>query len=164
VLLWCTCSLVVTGTDRMADLIKSSYRSYFSAFFLSEHIYLVVRLLVRTAISKLDSAAMRKERSERFMVRRKYLEESGLGHAVQPLASPPNSPLKTESGEQAFASITRQSLEDDARNQTLSTTKTAETVRERFWLRQRSWADSEKFGLNMIDLMDLGTNKSKKAQ
>ncbi|OCT51270.1 plasma membrane stress response protein [Cladophialophora carrionii] len=132
--------------------------------FLSEHIFLVVRVLVRTAISKLDSAAMRKERSERFMVRRKYLEDAGLGHAVKPIASPPNSPLKTESGEQAFASITRQSLEEDARNQSTSTSGGVEGATERFWLRQRSWAESERVGLGMIELMDLGTEKAKKAQ
>ncbi|KIW95709.1 uncharacterized protein Z519_04294 [Cladophialophora bantiana CBS 173.52] len=132
--------------------------------FVSEHTFLLVRLLVRTAISKLDSAAMRKERSERFMVRRKYLEEAGLGHAVRPLASPPNSPLMTESGEHAFASITKQSLEEDERNQTVSTSNSAESATERFWMRQRNWAECERVGLTMIDLMDLGTHKGKKVQ
>ena len=132
--------------------------------FLSEHIFLVVRVLVRTAISKLDSAAMRKERSERFMVRRKYLEDAGLGHAVQPLTSPPNSPLRNESGAHAFASITRQSLEDDARDQTASTTTTADSAQERFWLRQRTWVESEKVGLAILERMDLGTSKGKKVQ
>ncbi len=132
--------------------------------FFSEHIFLIVRVLVRTAISKLDSSAMRKERSERFMVRRKYLEDAGLGHTIKPLASPPNSPLKTESGQQAFPSITRQSLEDDARNQSISTSSAGESVTERFWLRQRGWADNERVGLGLIDLMDLGNKKGKKLQ
>ena len=132
--------------------------------FFSEHIFLVVRVLVRTAISKLDSAAMRKERSERFMVRRKYLEDAGLGEALKPIVSAPNSPLKTESGEQAFMNLTRQSLEDDARNQSVSTSSASGSATDRFWLRQRSWAENEKVGMGMIELMDLGTSKAKKAQ
>lgn len=131
---------------------------------LSEHIFLVVRLLVRSAISKLDSAAMRKERSERFMVRRKYLEDAGLTDAIKPLASPPNSPLKTESGANAFGEITRQSLEDDARNQTISTSSMDGSASQKFWMRQRSWAEVEKVGLGMIELMDLGPGAAKKAQ
>jgi len=128
--------------------------------FLSEHIFLVVRVLVRTAISKLDSAAMRKERSERFMVRKKYLEEAGLADAIKPLASAPNSPLYNDSGEQAFANISRQTLEEDARRDSLA----GSTPADRFWHRQRSWAEAEKVGLGMIDLMDLGSGKDKKKQ
>jgi anoctamin-10 len=132
--------------------------------FLSEHIFLVVRMAVREAISKLDSSTMRKERSERFMVRKRFLEDAGLGQAIKPLTQPPNSPLKDESGQQAFSSISRQSLEDDARNQSVSTSSTTGSATDRFWLRQRSWAETEKIGLGMIDLMDLSSKKSKKAQ
>lgn len=133
--------------------------------FLSEHIFLVVRLLVRSAISKLDSAAMRKERSERFMVRRKYLEEAGLADALKPLVSPPNSPLRTETGAQAFEEITRQSLEDDARLQSVSTSSVTHSAGDRFWMRQRNWSETEKVGLSMIELMDLGDGAAaKKAQ
>ena len=38
--------------------------------FFSEHIYLAVRLGVKTALSKIDSPGMQKERAERFLVRR----------------------------------------------------------------------------------------------
>jgi hypothetical protein len=118
---------------------------------LSEHVFLVVRLLVRTAVGKLDSPAMRKERSERFMVRKKFLEEAGLADALKPVVSPPNSPLVNEAGEKAFASITRESLEEDARRDSLHDSR----PEDRFWHHQRSWAETEKVGLGMIDLMDL---------
>lgn len=42
----------------------------------SEHIYFVAQLVVRTALSKLDSPGLIKERQERFLVRRRYLQES----------------------------------------------------------------------------------------
>lgn len=127
--------------------------------FLSEHIFLVVRVLVRTAISKLDSAAQRKERSERFMVRKKYLEDAGLADAIKPLASStPNSPLLDKDGGQAFSSITRESLEEDARQESLQDSDPS----DRFWRRQRNGRESEQVGLGLIDLMDLGSQDKKK--
>ena len=42
----------------------------------SEHIYFVAQLVVRTTLSKLDSPGLIKERQERFLVRRRYLQES----------------------------------------------------------------------------------------
>ncbi|RVX74526.1 hypothetical protein B0A52_01652 [Exophiala mesophila] len=125
--------------------------------FLSEHIFLVVRVLVRTAISKLDSAAQRKERSERFMVRKKYLEDAGLADAIKPLASAPNSPLVDSDGAQAFSNITRESLEEDARQDSLQDSDPS----DRFWKRQRSGRESEQVGLGLIDLMDLGSRDKK---
>lgn len=38
--------------------------------FFSEHIYLIVQLAVRKALSKLDSPGLQKERAERFAIRR----------------------------------------------------------------------------------------------
>jgi hypothetical protein len=38
--------------------------------FFSEHIYLGVKLAVRTALSKIDSPGLQKERAERFIVRK----------------------------------------------------------------------------------------------
>lgn len=42
----------------------------------SEHVYFGVRLLVRIALSKLDSPGLVKEKQERFLIRRRYLQES----------------------------------------------------------------------------------------
>jgi anoctamin-10 len=40
------------------------------AMFLSEHLYLGLKLAVRTALSKIDSPGLQKERSERYIVRK----------------------------------------------------------------------------------------------
>lgn len=47
-----------------------------AAIFLSEHIYFITRYVVRVALSKLDSPGLIKERRERFIVRRRFLQES----------------------------------------------------------------------------------------
>jgi len=47
--------------------------------FFSEHIYLAVRLGVKTALSKIDSPGMQKERAERFLVRKYVTIDSLLG-------------------------------------------------------------------------------------
>lgn len=128
--------------------------------FFSEHIFLLVRNVVRYAIHKLDSSNMRKERSERFMVRRKFLEEAGLGDAVKPLTSTTESPLKTiKSGSASIKSnITHDSLEEDARNDSLHDSNEA----ARFWNRQRGWQESETVGLRMIEMMESSENKKTK--
>ena len=110
--------------------------------FFSEHTYLVVRLGVRTAIGKLDTESKRKERAEKYMVRKRYLEEAGLSESMRPgVTSPPMSPATTE--------FNKSSLEDDARQASLRDS----TPSSRFWDRQRSWAETEKVGLRMIEIM-----------
>lgn len=103
--------------------------------FFSEHCYLAVRLAVRTFISKLDSPGRQKERAERFLVRKKYLEES-MGEQAQRLAPG-----------RADEEISRGSLEQDARRGTMGT----EMVEQRFWRRQRGWEESVEFGVGLIE-------------
>jgi anoctamin-10 len=120
------------------------------SIFFSEHIFLITRVLVRTVISKLDSANMRKERSERYLVRKKYLEDAGLADAVRPLESPA-SPLKVTLDEEK---ITTESLEEDARKESLA--ENTHSAAGRFWGHQRSWRETEKVGLGWIEMMDEG--------
>jgi anoctamin-10 len=115
-------------------------------------------MVVRTAIAKLDSSNMQKERSERFMVRKKYLEEAGLGDMVKPVTSGPNSPLLAEDGEK-LGSITRRSLEDDARKESLRESN----PNTRFWNHQQGWQETEKVGLKLIEEMEM-RNEGKKEQ
>ena len=105
------------------------------AIFCSEHIYLVVRLAVRFAISKIDSPGQQKEHNERFMVRKKYLEAS-LGDMAEP-------PMTEREH------ITRASLEEEARQDSLKSTG----PQDRFWHRQRSWEESAKVGAGLIEKM-----------
>lgn len=115
--------------------------------FFSEHVYLLVRLAVRLAVSKIDSPGMQKERAERFMFRKRYLEESVGDDAMD---APPSS----DPGEK----ITRESLENDARMGTLRSTR----PEDRFWSRQRSWEESTKVGMGLIERM--APVEGKKAQ
>lgn len=149
------------GPDGRPSKIKLGYLML--AVFFSEHLFLIFRNLVRYTIGKLDSANMRKERSERFLVRRKFLESSGLADAVKPLTSPTDSPLNTlKSGVTAGASmttkITRKSLEEDARNESLHDS----TASSRFWSRQRGWQETEQVGVRMIEMMESSDDKKKK--
>ena len=129
--------------------------------FFSEHTFLIFRNIVRYAITKLDSGNLRKERSERFMVRRKFLEDAGLGDAVKPLTSPNDSPLKTMKSGQSTnlnKSITRETLEEDARRESLHDS----TDSSRFWNRQRGWEETESVGLRLIELLETQGDKKTK--
>lgn len=53
-----------------------SIAGFLAAMFFSEHIYFGTRLLVRMALSKIESPGVEMERRERFLVRRRFLEES----------------------------------------------------------------------------------------
>ncbi|KAL8956741.1 MAG: hypothetical protein Q9193_005814 [Seirophora villosa] len=107
------------------------------AIFFSEHAYLLIRWGVRLAISKIDSPGMEKERAERFMVRKRYLQDA-MGLDVM---NPPPSQMEEK--------ITRASLEEDARQRSLRTT----SPQDHFWSRQRSWEESVKVGVDLIEKM-----------
>ncbi|KAI9841087.1 MAG: hypothetical protein M1837_000991 [Sclerophora amabilis] len=122
--------------------------------FFSEHIYLVVRLAVRTAVSKIDSPGLHKERSERFLVRKRYLEESlGEQGILEPLSADDGGGLEEK--------ITRESLEEEARKGSLVDS----TPQDRFWRRQRGWRESAKVGTGIIrKTTSAGKGEGKKSQ
>ena len=105
--------------------------------FFSEHIYFLVRMGIRLALSKIDSPGVQKERAERFMVRKKYLEED----CSEDLMDLPPS--------HAEERITRESLEDAARAGSLHTMG----PQDHFWKRQQAWEESAKVGAGLIEKM-----------
>ncbi|KAL9105195.1 MAG: hypothetical protein Q9227_009578 [Pyrenula ochraceoflavens] len=118
--------------------------------FFAEHIYLLVRIGVRTAISKMDSPNMQKDRAEKYMVRKRYLEETmdtGKGATTTP-------PQGIES------SISRKSLEDEARDASLKDSK----PEDRFWARQRGVAEVVRVGRGYIDGAMPAGNETKKGK
>ena len=125
------------GPDGTPSSIK--FWALLLTMIFSEHIYLLVRLGVRTAISKIDSPGMRKERAERFMVRKRYLQETLGGDEVDGL------PM----GGIASEKITRKSLEEEARESSLHDKGPV----DRFWARQIGWEESFKVGSGMIEKM-----------
>ena len=123
------------GPDGTPATIKGW--AFLLTIFFSEHIYLVVRMAVRIVISKMDSPGMQKERAERFMVRKKYLQETLGDDAFE---VPPS---------HVAEKITRESLEEEARQGSLRTSRPEEP----FWLRQRGWEESARVGANLIEKM-----------
>jgi len=103
---------------------------------LSEHVFLGVRWAIRLAISKLDSAGRQKERREKYMVRRKYFEES--------LSELDRLSAVHEEGDEQ---ITRQSLEEDQRDLSVKEA----TVEDKFWMRQKGWKETVSVGKTMIE-------------
>ncbi|KAI9820350.1 MAG: hypothetical protein M1827_005972 [Pycnora praestabilis] len=103
--------------------------------FFSEHVYLGVRLAIRIGLSKLDSPGKQKERRERFLVRKRYLEEA-MGEQASAI------PAMSRSGEK----ISRETLEDEARNASLHTSR----IEDRFWARQRNWEETVMIGSEII--------------
>lgn len=73
---------------------------------LAEHFYLAVQFGVRYVMSKLDSPGLQKERKERFLMKKRMLEEN-LGQDVYEESAAP--------GIAATEQITRESLEEEAR-------------------------------------------------
>jgi anoctamin-10 len=108
------------------------------ALFFSEHLYLGIQRGIRHALTKVDSPGLQKERSERFAVRKQYLEESMGQEAAEEAA---------EGGIAAGQRINRKSLEDEARDSTLQGHGTPE---ERFWLRQRGQSETIAVGTKYI--------------
>lgn len=113
--------------------------------FFSEHIYLVVRLAVRTLMSKIESPGVRKARAERYMVRKRYLEETLPSDSV------------TELKPKGTGDITRRSLEEDAREASLRES----TPSSRFWTRQKGWGETTQIGVGLIETMAPGKDSKK---
>ena len=125
--------LFENGADGTPDSIHGW--ALLLTIFFSEHVYLIVRLVVRGVIAKMETPGMAKERGERYMVRKRYLQEQFGDNAMELPQSP-----TTEK-------ITRQSLEEDARVASLQSSSPA----DRFWARQRGWKESVQVGSTFIE-------------
>jgi anoctamin-10 len=106
------------------------------AVFFSEHIFILFRWGVRIVLSKLDSPGLQKERRERYLVRKHFFEENLSALKGLPKLS-----------DQGAAEITRSSLEEDARNASLSES----TPVQRFWGRQKGWRESAAVAKSLIE-------------
>ena len=111
------------------------------AIFFSEHLYLVVRYAVQVFISKIETPSTRKERAERYVLRKGYLDASIDAEKRASHLEGRNSPSK-----QVDEKISHASLEDDARTGSLHSTGPA----ERFWAQQKGWKESAQVGEGII--------------
>lgn len=104
--------------------------------FFSEHIYLIVRYAVRTAISKMEPPNSRKQNTELFLMRKRYLDSTLRAESDKDETEPAVE----------LSGISRESLENDARSSSLHDVNPA----ERFWTRQKGWSESAKVGAGII--------------
>lgn len=105
---------------------------------LSEHLYLGLRVMIRKAISKIDTPGRQKERRDRYLMRKTYFQES-----LDEIAKLPS----TKTADVMLPeTISRDSLEEEARQSTLGTRSTG----EKFWARQRSWRETVSMGQRYI--------------
>ncbi|CAG8163415.1 unnamed protein product [Penicillium salamii] len=118
--------------------------------FFSEHLYLIVRYVVRAAMARIEPPNSRKERADRYLMRKRYLEsisvESDERDDEEELASQSEAP-----------EISRTSLEDDARKASLHGADPA----ARFWLHQRGWTESAQVGAGIIQAQPVRGNVKK---
>lgn len=101
--------------------------------FFAEHIYLAVRYAVKATISKIETPSIRKERTQKILLRKNI-----LGTLSGPQAKPDISDKTVE--------ITHASLEEDARARTLQEAHPS----DQFWGRQKNWSESLQIGTTII--------------
>ena len=120
--------------------------------FFSEHLYLLVRWCVRLVIAKVDTEDMRRERTERYMFRKRYFDEHFGGEAA-----PADEGVAASDFADEEKKVTRESMEDELRAGTLK----ANTEADNFWARQRGWRESFKVGAGLIERMGDGKEGKK---
>lgn len=89
------------------------------SIFLAEHFYLLTQQVVRYVMSKVESLGIQQERRERYMVKKKLLSEN-IGHGAAEKAS--------ETGIEDGEKITKQALEEEARQASIRGHGTPEEV------------------------------------
>lgn len=109
----------------------------------SEHLYLVVQLVVRGIVQKLDNPGLQKERAERFAMRKQLLEQT-FGQDISEEARGP--------GNSGGEKITREALEEEAR---LLSIKGGISQEQLFWQRQRGSAETIQIGRHLIEEVSL---------
>ncbi|KAJ5101282.1 Acyl-CoA N-acyltransferase [Penicillium alfredii] len=117
--------------------------------FFSEHLYLIVRYAVQAAMTRLEPPNSRRERAERYLMRKRYLDST--------LRAETGDDDEKDEGLMESPEISRTSLEEDARRASLQGTDST----ERFWMRQRGWAESAKVGAGIIQAQPANDNVKK---
>ncbi|KAB8076527.1 plasma membrane stress response protein [Aspergillus leporis] len=127
------------------------------SIFFCEHIYLLMRYAVRATMAKLEPPNVRKERTDRYLLRSRFLESTLQSRSSDDEAEEQNVPYVDQS--QEVSDITRATLEEDARAWSSHSTDSA----ERFWMRQKGWKESAYVGSTIIHAL-APKSESKKQQ
>ncbi|KAL1953710.1 hypothetical protein VTO42DRAFT_2345 [Malbranchea cinnamomea] len=129
------------------------------AIFFAEHGYLLVRMAVRAAMERIETPATRRDKAQRYMFRKKFLEsmsgdersadEQGISDVATGDEQRERATTTTTTAGTTMAeteSVTRMSLEDEARNLSLHSTTRADL----FWARQKGWKEVVQVGAGII--------------
>lgn len=117
------------------------------AIFFSEHLYLLIRSVVQVFMSKIETPSTRKERAERYLLRKGYLDAAV---DAEKRASQVEGGTDGGGGDvdvDVDEKITHASLEEDARAGSLHSTGPANT----FWAQQKGWKESAQVGAGIIE-------------
>ncbi|KAF3480910.1 uncharacterized protein GIQ15_06257 [Arthroderma uncinatum] len=143
--------------------------------FFSEHIYLLARIAVQVALSKLETPDTRRDRAERYLMRKAHLDHAGgaeivsshsrLGEEMLAHVHAKDGDADEEEAdvyeEEDVEQITLASLEEDARKFSMPDA----TPSEVFWARQRGWKESARIGAAIIQAdADCRPSPDKKTQ
>ncbi|EFW17768.1 hypothetical protein D8B26_004887 [Coccidioides posadasii str. Silveira] len=150
-----------TGPDGGPSQIKGW--ALLLTIFFSEHLYLLARLGVQIAFSKIDTPETRHERGQRYRVRKAYLdtilpEQDGAAEAAE--EGREDNAESAVGGEEGAQRITRESLEEDARRLSQHSASAADM----FWARQRGWKECAQVGVSLIQAGYTASLKEKKSQ
>lgn len=115
---------------------------------ISEHVYFGARFVVSYALSKVQSVGLETERKEKFMVRKRYLEES-FGTENELIRQEDEKTGGEYTGVGGVSSSQDGRPLDDG------------SLSEKFWRSQSAWQDSVNAG---VQIMDLVRGKDKKNQ
>ncbi|KAK6357887.1 hypothetical protein TWF730_007244 [Orbilia blumenaviensis] len=115
---------------------------------LSEHVYFGARFIVSYALSKVQSIGLETERKEKFMVRKRYLEES-FGTENELIRQEAEKTGGEYTGVGGVSSTQDGRPLDDG------------ALSEKFWRSQSAWQDSVNAG---VQIMDIVRGKDKKNQ
>ena len=112
----------------------------------SEHIYLLVQYAIGAVIGSLDLPDIRKDRIDRYLMRKRYFETSiqgGAGGASEAVE------------DAAKASVPRIPLKDNAADVSIG------NPAEKFWARQKSWTEAASIGAGIIETHATSENVKK---
>ncbi|KAF3192388.1 hypothetical protein TWF106_001527 [Orbilia oligospora] len=115
---------------------------------VSEHVYFGARFIVSYAMSKVQSVGLETERKEKFMVRKRYLEES-FGAENELIRQEAEKTGGEYTGVGGVSSTQDGRPLDDG------------ALSEKFWRSQSAWQDSVNAG---VQIMDIVRGKDKKNQ
>ncbi|KAI9645361.1 hypothetical protein NHQ30_006098 [Ciborinia camelliae] len=127
--------------------------------FFSEHIYLALKQCIRLALSKVDSPGLQRERRERFAVRKYVIPDMFASQYLQETISQEEAEKAAQGGITQGGKISRNTLEEEARESSLKGHGTAE---ERFWARQRGQGETIAMGRSYINKAAPASVESKK--